>query len=176
MVIQKILDLQVRPPLSPFPTPPIDPRLHTRGETRSPKPMVVPELMSRLFKVHCCCNLSCGWRRRITSSSPKGNYSIFIWRYVTQVYVVFISIEAQPIEELLTLAHHKTSSRVLDVVFESPTVTPKSKRALVMAFIGHYHQLVDDKFGSRVADRCWDNADPYLKVCRLIVVLCYLST
>ena len=77
----------------------------------------------------------------------------------------------QPIEELLGLAHHKTSSYVLDVVFESPTVTRKSKRALVMAFIGHYHQLVDDKFGSRVGDRCWDNADPYLKVRRLILIL-----
>jgi nucleolar protein 9 len=81
------------------------------------------------------------------------------------------SIEVQPVEELLALAHHKTSSRVLDMVFESPTVTRKSKRALVMAFLGHYHQLVDDKFGSRVGDRCWDNADPYLKVRPLVMVL-----
>ena len=79
-----------------------------------------------------------------------------------------------PVEELLAWAKHKTSSRVLDMVFESPTVTRKSKRALIMAFIGYYHLLVDDKFGSRVGDRCWDNADPYLKVRRLIVVLCHL--
>lgn len=83
----------------------------------------------------------------------------------------FSSIEMQPVEELLALAHDKTSSRVLDVVFESPTVTRKSKRALIMAFIGQYHLLVDDKFGSRVGDRCWSNADPYLKVRRLVMVL-----
>ena len=81
----------------------------------------------------------------------------------------------QPVEELLAWAQHKTSSHVLDVVFESPTVTRKSKRALIMAFIGHYHVLVDDKFGSRVGDRCWDNADPYLKVRRLVVLLFHLS-
>lgn len=99
-------------------------------------------------------------------------------RYVRYRYLVIChtgtfdlsSIEIQPVEELLALAHHKISSHVLDVVFESPTVTRKSKRTLIMAFIGHYHLLVDDKFGSRVGDRCWDNADPYLKVRGLIVV------
>lgn len=85
--------------------------------------------------------------------------------------LISTSIEVLPVEELLALAHHKISSHVLDVVFESPTVTRKSKRALIMSFIGHYHLLVDDKFGSRVGDRCWDNADPYLKVRRLVVVL-----
>ena len=81
----------------------------------------------------------------------------------------------QSVEELLVWAQHKTSSHVLDMVFESSTVTRKSKRALIMAFIGHYHLLVDDKFGSRVGDRCWDNADPYLKVRRFVVVLHHLS-
>ena len=80
----------------------------------------------------------------------------------------------QPVEELLAWAQHKTSSHVLDMVFESPTVTRKSKRALIMAFVGHYHLLVDDKFGSRVGDRCWDNADPYLKVRHLVMVLRHL--
>ena len=32
-----------------------------------------------------------------------------------------------------------------------------------MSFIGHYHQLVDDRIGSRIGDRCWNSADPYLK-------------
>lgn len=32
-----------------------------------------------------------------------------------------------------------------------------------MSFIGYYHQLVNDRFGSRVVDRCWDFADTYLK-------------
>ncbi|TFY50803.1 hypothetical protein EVG20_g11321 [Dentipellis fragilis] len=33
-----------------------------------------------------------------------------------------------------------------------------------MTFIGHYPELVDDRIGSRVGDRCWAAADPYLKV------------
>jgi nucleolar protein 9 len=33
-----------------------------------------------------------------------------------------------------------------------------------MSFIGHYHVLVDDRIGSRVGDRCWAFADPYLRV------------
>lgn len=32
-----------------------------------------------------------------------------------------------------------------------------------MSFIGHYHALVDDRIGSRVGDRCWAFADPYLR-------------
>jgi nucleolar protein 9 len=67
-------------------------------------------------------------------------------------------------EELLTFAYHPTSSRVLDAIFESPTLPFKVKRNFVMSFIGHYHTLVDDRIGSRVADRCWAFADPYLRV------------
>lgn len=33
-----------------------------------------------------------------------------------------------------------------------------------MSLIGHYHTLVDDRIGSRVVDRCWAFADPYLRV------------
>lgn len=32
-----------------------------------------------------------------------------------------------------------------------------------MAFLEHYHELVDDRIGSRVGDRLWAAADPYLK-------------
>lgn len=32
-----------------------------------------------------------------------------------------------------------------------------------MSLIEHYHLLVDDRIGSRVGDRCWASADPYLK-------------
>ena len=69
-------------------------------------------------------------------------------------------------EARLALAHDATSSRVIDAMFESPTVTRKSKRTVIMAYIGTYHLLVDDRIGSRVGDRCWANADPYLKVNR----------
>jgi nucleolar protein 9 len=67
-------------------------------------------------------------------------------------------------EDLLRIAHHPTSSRVLDAIFESPTVPFKAKRNFVVRFIGHYHVLVDDRIGSRVGDRCWAFADPYLRV------------
>jgi hypothetical protein len=53
---------------------------------------------------------------------------------------------------------------VLDALLDSRTVSRKDKRALVMLFIGHFHLLVDDRIGSRVADRCWAFADPYLRV------------
>lgn len=67
-------------------------------------------------------------------------------------------------EDLLRMAHNATSSRILDVLFESPTVPFKAKRRFVVSLIGHYHTLVDDRIGSRVADRCWAFADPYLRV------------
>jgi len=73
------------------------------------------------------------------------------------------SIRSLPIEELLPLAHNPTSSRVLDVFLEAASVPFSAKRGLVMSLIGHYHVLVDDRIGSRVGDRCWDFADPYLK-------------
>lgn len=57
-----------------------------------------------------------------------------------------------------------TSSRVFDVLLQSPTVPHKEKRKFVMNFIGHYHLLVDDRIGSRVGDNCWAFADTYLKV------------
>ncbi|KAF7978355.1 hypothetical protein HWV62_1005 [Athelia sp. TMB] len=77
--------------------------------------------------------------------------------------LVINSIKSLPMEDLLKLAHHPTSSRVFDVLFESPTVPHKVKRSFVMSFIGHYHTLVDDRIGSRVGDRCWAFADPYLR-------------
>ncbi|EIW82459.1 ARM repeat-containing protein [Coniophora puteana RWD-64-598 SS2] len=73
------------------------------------------------------------------------------------------SIRSLPIEGLLHLAHNPTSSRVLDVFLEAASVPFPAKRGLVMSFIGHYHMLVDDRIGSRVGDRCWNFADPYLK-------------
>ncbi|KAI0751271.1 ARM repeat-containing protein [Daedaleopsis nitida] len=77
--------------------------------------------------------------------------------------VVLDSIQALSLDELTVMAHHPTSSRVLDAVLDSPTVPFKAKRKFVMAFISHYHILVDDRIGSRVGDRCWASADPYLK-------------
>ncbi|KAL1937556.1 hypothetical protein VTO73DRAFT_13051 [Trametes versicolor] len=79
------------------------------------------------------------------------------------VNVVLDSLQAIGVDELVQMAYHVTSSRVLDAVLESPTVLHKDKRKFVMTFIGHYHLLVDDRIGSRVGERCWAFADPYLK-------------
>jgi nucleolar protein 9 len=67
------------------------------------------------------------------------------------------------IEEVIVIAHHAISSRVLDALLESSTVPIKVKRQFVMSFLGSYHLLVDDRIGSRVGDRCWAFADTYLK-------------
>ena len=68
-----------------------------------------------------------------------------------------------PLDALIQAAQHPTSSRVLDALLDSPTVPPKARRALIGAFLGHFHVLVDDRIGSRVGERCWAAADPYLR-------------
>ncbi|EMD40990.1 hypothetical protein CERSUDRAFT_149573 [Gelatoporia subvermispora B] len=73
------------------------------------------------------------------------------------------SIQSLSMDELLGMAHHVTSSRVLDALLESPSVSAKAKRKFILGLIGHFHELVDDRIGSRVGDRCWAFADPYLK-------------
>ncbi|KAG1836483.1 armadillo-type protein [Suillus tomentosus] len=73
------------------------------------------------------------------------------------------SIKSLSTEDLISLSQNPISSRVIDVLFDSETVPFKVKRALVMSLIGHYHTLVDDRIGSRVGDRCWAFADPYLR-------------
>jgi nucleolar protein 9 len=88
-----------------------------------------------------------------------------MFRMPTLVQVRFCSsIKSLSPDELLDLARNPTSSRILDVYLESSTVPFKAKRQLVASLIGHFHLLVDDRIGSRVADRCWAFADPYLKV------------
>ncbi|RXW16432.1 hypothetical protein EST38_g9415 [Candolleomyces aberdarensis] len=66
-------------------------------------------------------------------------------------------------EHKIAIGHDATGSRIYDVLLESPTVPPRVKRQFVMDFIGHYHELVDDRIGSRVGDRCWSFSDTYLK-------------
>lgn len=77
---------------------------------------------------------------------------------------LYLSIQAMEMDALLAVAHHPISSRVLDVALESSTVPAKFKRKFILIFLGHYHELVDDRIGSRVGERCWAHADPYLKV------------
>jgi nucleolar protein 9 len=76
-----------------------------------------------------------------------------------------VSIQSLSIETLLHIAYNPTGSRVFDSLLDSPTVSRKDKCAFVMSFIGHFQSLVDDRIGSRIGDRCWMFADPYLRVC-----------
>ncbi|KAG9036456.1 Nucleolar protein 9 [Tulasnella sp. JGI-2019a] len=77
--------------------------------------------------------------------------------------IVLRSIEALTQEETLALAQSPVNSRILDVLLESPTVPYRSKRALVMTFIGCYQTLVDDRIGNFVGEKLWQAADPYLR-------------
>ncbi|KAI0313257.1 armadillo-type protein [Amylostereum chailletii] len=77
--------------------------------------------------------------------------------------IVLKSIQAMSVDDVISLAHHAMSSRVLDALLESATISPKHRRAFIMKLIGHYHRLVDDRIGSRVGDRCWGTADTFLK-------------
>jgi len=64
----------------------------------------------------------------------------------------------------MVLAQNPVSSRVLDAFLESPTVALKDRRRLILAFVEHFHILMTDRVGSRVGDRLWEAADPYLQV------------
>ncbi|KAL1744639.1 armadillo-type protein [Schizophyllum fasciatum] len=73
------------------------------------------------------------------------------------------SLRALPLEERLKIAHHPTSSRVIDAIFESPSVTTKVKREYTLSWLEELPALVDDRIGSRVAERLFATADTYLK-------------
>ncbi|KAG7446006.1 ARM repeat-containing protein [Guyanagaster necrorhizus] len=73
------------------------------------------------------------------------------------------SILSLPVAFVITLAQHPVSSRVLDAFLDSPTVPHKAKRQFVLIFLGHFHELVDNRIGSRVGERCWSWADTYMK-------------
>lgn len=84
---------------------------------------------------------------------------------LTYQWFYFDSIFSLPVDERIKIAHTPSGSRVFDALLDSTTVPAKTKRQLVIDFIGHYHLLIDDKLGSRVGDRCWAFVDTYLKVC-----------
>ncbi|TFK56028.1 ARM repeat-containing protein [Heliocybe sulcata] len=77
--------------------------------------------------------------------------------------VVLDSLRSLPTDDLIDLAHHPISSRILDAVLDSSEISPTVKRKFIMTFIGSFHTLVDHRIGSRVADKCWAVADPFLK-------------
>jgi hypothetical protein len=69
------------------------------------------------------------------------------------------------------MAYSPISSHILDAALTNPNVEFKWRRKLLMAFMGHYLELAQDKLGSRVADTIWDKAaDGFTKVssCNLL--------
>ncbi|KAH8105489.1 ARM repeat-containing protein [Cristinia sonorae] len=77
--------------------------------------------------------------------------------------IIIDSVFSQSMDDLLAMSRHVTSSRVFDALLDSTAVPLKAKRQFILKFMGHFHTLADDRIGSRVADRCWASADPYLK-------------
>ncbi|KAH7343515.1 armadillo-type protein [Rhizoctonia solani] len=76
---------------------------------------------------------------------------------------VIQSIHAQSTDEIINLSRHPVSSRVLDAFLDSPSVPLRDKRKFLLSLMGSYHILVNDRIGSRVGDRCWACADPFLR-------------
>ncbi|KAF8339196.1 armadillo-type protein [Cantharellus anzutake] len=76
---------------------------------------------------------------------------------------VLESLRMQSADVIIEIAHDPTGSRVLDVVLEAPRVPYPARRNFIMSLLGKYHILIDDRLGSRVADRCWDASDARLK-------------
>ena len=75
------------------------------------------------------------------------------------------SILRTPIERLLVFTSDPIGSHVIDVFLDedNAAVTNKDRRTFLLNLIGHYPKLADDRIGSRVADRCWQAADPFLR-------------
>ncbi|KAJ7590769.1 armadillo-type protein [Mycena floridula] len=76
---------------------------------------------------------------------------------------VIASIKACKAADILDMAKNPIASRVLDALLDSPTVPASAKRQFIVSLIDSFHLLVDDRIGSRVADRCWASSDTYLK-------------
>jgi len=67
------------------------------------------------------------------------------------------------VEKKMQLGKTAEGSRIYDAFLESRTVSHKSKQQLITSIIGSYHVLDDDRFGSRVAEKMWKWADPFVR-------------
>ncbi|ODO07171.1 hypothetical protein L198_00750 [Cryptococcus wingfieldii CBS 7118] len=76
---------------------------------------------------------------------------------------VLDSLTSLPVDALITYAKSPIASRLLDKVFIDPAAPIKYRKKLMMVFMDHYKQLVEDKLGSRVVDTIWDRADGFMK-------------
>ncbi|KAI0260538.1 armadillo-type protein [Gloeopeniophorella convolvens] len=77
--------------------------------------------------------------------------------------LVLDSIEALPSDELVALTHHPAASRVIDALLEGAQTPPRARRALLRALEARFADVVDDRVGARVGERCWAIADAYFK-------------
>jgi nucleolar protein 9 len=73
------------------------------------------------------------------------------------------SLLALGVEQLLVLCHDATASRVIDALFTCTSVPKAARRKFALALQGHYERLVCDRIGSRVGERVWAGAEPYLR-------------
>lgn len=123
-------------------------------------------LWNRRYRGRSCCRQCFDYLLHTTSLSSSGAiFRLSMHPHTDQPFdATPKSLQAIGLGDVIQMAHHAMSSRVLDAVLESETVPKAAKRKLVMTFLGRYHDLVDDRIGSRVGDRCWAYADPYLKV------------
>lgn len=58
---------------------------------------------------------------------------------------------------------------VIIAAINSPTATFKQRNDLLKRLVPELHVLADDKWGSRVADACWDRADGFTKVSQAVL-------
>lgn len=77
--------------------------------------------------------------------------------------IIIESLLAQGIAAIIRMAHHPISSHVIDAAVSSSSIAPKLKRRLLLSLDGHWFELVDDRFGSRVGEKIWDSADGFMK-------------
>lgn len=69
----------------------------------------------------------------------------------------------QPLPTLVIYAKSSIASHLLDVTLTAPAVPGKFKRRLINLLLPSMRTLLDDKIGSRVAERVWEAADGYTK-------------
>ncbi|BGP19289.1 hypothetical protein JCM10213_008193 [Rhodosporidiobolus nylandii] len=110
------------------------------------------------------------WKKVSASSnvpepSTQGSVLLQTWlkMHAPHQQAVADSLASLPFSELLPLTRSATSSRVIDALLTSPTTPPRAMRSFILSLIGHFPELADDRIGSRVAERAFATADPFLK-------------
>jgi nucleolar protein 9 len=109
---------------------------------------------------------------------PPYNHSLLlrcVWNgfsVLGEAFIHFLSLEAMGSDHLLSLAKNPVYSRVIDAALESETVPEFMKRKLILSLRPCFFELAQDKFGSRVAERCWFHSDLFCRVyeCTLLML------